>query len=140
MPDQERPLKKRGRRDAPRMAEFLQSQDLAPERIIASPAVRARQTAQAVAEALGLPEPELEPRLYEADLETWRQVLAELPRGPRILIVGHNPGLEEVLGAITDGRVKLPTAAIACLKLRPDALFVALDSLELQHVWRPKEL
>lgn len=140
LPDHDRPLSKRGRRDSPRMGEFLRSQGLAPVRIVTSSATRAVQTAENVAAQCGGPPIDVEPRLYHADRETWRQVLAELPRVNRLLIIGHNPGLEEALGEITDGSVRMPTAAIACLKLRRDALFLTLDSLELIEVWRPKEL
>jgi phosphohistidine phosphatase len=138
--DFDRPLKKRGRRDASRMAEFLLSQQLVPERVISSPALRARQTALVIVEELRLPEPEWEPRLYEANLETWRQVLAELPRGPRILIVAHNPGLEETLEVVTGSRIRMPTAAVAAFCWRSDALFLTLASLELVDIWHPRQL
>lgn len=122
------------------MGEFLASQQLAPERILSSSARRATETAEIVRQFTSLDEFEVDPRLYQADVETFRQVLAELPRGQRVLIVGHNPELETVLGLITDGTVRLPTAAIAGLRLRSDAMFMTLEALELLHVWRPKEL
>ena len=138
--DHDRPLKKRGRRDAVRMAEFLVEQNLVPDRIVSSSAARARETTDLVASHLGNLTVETLSRLYHAEADIWRSVLAELPGNGRTLLVGHNPGIEELLSVITEGDVTVPTAAVAHLRLRPDRLFLSLDGLELCDVYRPKEI
>lgn len=134
--DHVRPLNKRGRRDAPRMGRFLVEQELAPELLITSSAKRARQTAELVAEECGGPQVIIEDRLYMADPNDWREVLAEAPLVSRLLLVGHNPGLEELVSSVAGQFVRIPTATIARVHC-PDA---ALENWTLEGIWRPKEL
>ena len=56
LPDYDRPLNKRGKRDAPRMGDFLRHQDLVPDLIISSTAKRAKKTAKLFAKAVGYKE------------------------------------------------------------------------------------
>ncbi|MBF0153727.1 MAG: histidine phosphatase family protein [Magnetococcales bacterium] len=98
--DFERPLSKRGRRDAPRMGYWLRDEPLQPDCIVSSPARRARQTVTEVCTALGIDPDSIQwqPRVYEADLGALFQVLAAIPATARcVLLVGHNPGLEGLL-------------------------------------------
>ena len=69
--DFDRPLSRRGDRDAPRMAAWLAQQSLLPDIIISSPALRTKQTVLAVVEKLGIPEQEIiwEASIYEASLD-----------------------------------------------------------------------
>ena len=142
--DHDRPLKKRGRRDAPRMGRLLVREGLVPGLILTSSAVRARETAAAVAEACG---EEAEPRpfreLYSAEPGDYAQLLGELPDDrDRVLLVGHNPTLEELLELLTGERETLPTAALALIEL-PIGRWreLALDGgARLVRVWRPREL
>jgi len=97
--DFDRPLNRRGKASAPLMGERLAALDHNPDIIIASPAVRARNTAELVAAELHLDEHALllDERIYEADCET----LITLVRGLKddwqdVLLVGHNPGLTEL--------------------------------------------
>ncbi|MET9835196.1 histidine phosphatase family protein [Streptomyces sp. NPDC006385] len=124
--DHERPLAPRGRRDAPVAGRILAAADCLPDFALCSTAVRARETWELVSAQWGTPPPvRLDPRLYAADVPDLLAVVHETP--PEIetlLLVGHNPGLEElVLDLAGDGlddtldavRTKFPTSAIAVL-------------------------
>lgn len=142
--DHERPLKKRGRQAAVRMGQLLRERGLLPERILSSPAVRAVETTQHVVRAAKLEcAVETVPALYHADPRTFVAVVSRVPNQfQRVLIVGHNPGLEEWLARLTRRTEMLPTAALAKVDL-PIETWLDL-SLETQGIldglWRPKEL
>lgn len=124
--DFDRPLNARGERDAPRMGAWLSRQALAPELVVASPALRTRQSAEAVVGALGLATPpplRFEPDIYDATLPRLIDVLQRLPEGPSpVLLVGHNPGMELLLLELAapglsrqvEGKL-MPTGAVYCL-------------------------
>src|SRR5678815_781839 len=120
--DHERPLNKRGRRDAPRMGELVREYGLIPDVVISSDAVRARLTAEAVAEAARYAgEVLLDPRLYLAwpdDILSLLQRVRE--RAETVMIVGHNPGLEKLVEQLTGEWQDLPTAALAQIGLPID--------------------
>ncbi len=144
MDDHDRPLNKRGKRDAPRMGQLLQSADLPPELIISSTAKRARKTASKVAKKCRYEGViELTGELYLAPPENYLQVLRNVPdQYQRVMVVGHNPGLEELLGLLTGQHTPLPTAALANIEL-PINCWRDLDESSpgtLLALWRPKEL
>jgi len=98
--DFERPLAKRGRRDAPRIAGWLVSQEFEPAHVVASPAARAEETAVLVMDAMGLDPGDLafDAALYDAGLPSMLGALDGVPRTARaVLLVAHNPGLDELL-------------------------------------------
>jgi phosphohistidine phosphatase len=142
--DHERPLNKRGHRDAPMMGQLLVDRELVPQRILSSSAIRARQTAEVIAEKAGFNgEIDFLDRLYMAEAEEYIKTLAELPADlERVMVVGHNPGLETLL-QILSGRIEsLPTAVIAYIAL-PINQWSQLNgemSGEVVEIWRPKEL
>ncbi|MFD7873595.1 SixA phosphatase family protein [Streptomyces sp. NPDC059766] len=126
VPDHRRPLSPRGRRDAPAAGRALAEADFLPDLALCSPALRARQTWDLAAAEWGTPPPvRHEPRLYGADATELLDVVRETP--PEIetlLLIGHNPGLEELVldladdgldGALDEVRAKFPTSAIAVL-------------------------
>ena len=143
--DVERPLNARGRSDAPRMGELLRDERLIPDVIITSNAVRAHATALAVAEAVGYTsDVVVDPLLYHASPEDVLAVLNTVPDADasNVLIVGHNPGLENLVEKLSGERHDLPTAALAQLGLtitRWDELDASTRAT-LVNVWRPKEL
>ncbi|ATJ84350.1 SixA phosphatase family protein [Halomonas beimenensis] len=125
--DVDRPLKKRGRRGARRIGVWLAKQGKVPERILTSPALRAKATAELCAEAMGLAPAvvEVEEDLYAAGPEALARVVARCPDvTSRLMVVGHNPGLEDFLTWLLpepppvpeDGKL-LPTAALARVEL-----------------------
>ncbi|APZ42376.1 SixA phosphatase family protein [Acidihalobacter ferrooxydans] len=119
--DFERPLNARGRHDAPLMGHRLAARATPPDRLLSSPAVRARATVEAVAQALGFPLDAVawEPRIYAATRERLLTVLREQPdTANHLLLVGHNPGLTELANALTgDTLDNLPTASAYILDL-----------------------
>ena len=142
--DHDRPLNKRGKRDAPRIGSLLSREDLLPDLIISSTAVRARKTAQLVMEASGYDgELRLEGDLYAAEPQAYVDILQALPDEiGRVMVVGHNPGLEELLEQLTGDAESLPTAALAQVSLNLEA-WQDLDEdtqASLIHLWLPRQL
>jgi phosphohistidine phosphatase len=142
--DHDRPLNKRGVRDAPRMGELIREQDLVPDVILSSTAVRARETALAVAAATGFPDEVcFLRRLYGAGPDAYLEALSDLPDDHHhALVVGHNPGLEELVARVVGVPHTLPTAALAVVELPIDRWSdlgpPPLGSL--RSLWRPREL
>ncbi len=142
--DYERPLNKRGKQDAPRMGKLLREQDLVPDLIITSSAERALATAEAVALASGYEQEIRATRsFYHADPEAYLDVLRQLDDSlERVMVVGHNPGMEELLEELTGLWEQMSTAALAQISL-PINQWSELDEEttgELVNLWRPKEL
>jgi phosphohistidine phosphatase len=133
--DIDRPLSKRGRKDAPRVGEWLKAQGLTPDHVLCSPAVRARDTVHAVVDALGLPREQVsfDERLYLAAPETLLEVLSAVPaKAGAVLLVGHNPGLD---GLVEYLAADMP-AHTASGKLMTTA---ALAWIETDDPWRRLE-
>ncbi len=142
--DHDRPLNRRGDRDAPRVGLLLRRQALTPDLIISSTAERARSTAAQVADRSGYGGPvELRRQLYLAEPEAIVDVVRSLgSEASRVLVVGHNPGLEELVARLSGHAEVLPTAALAQIEL-PIAEWAALRAFtpgRLVGLWRPKEL
>jgi phosphohistidine phosphatase len=142
--DHDRPLNDRGRRDAPRMGELMRTEELLPDLILTSTAVRAHTTARLVADAGGF-EGSIESlrSLYHGATEDFLSALRTVPDSvERVLVVAHNPGLEELLDELTGEDEVLPTAALAQVAL-PVARWSQLRANgtgELLNLWRPREL
>ncbi len=142
--DHVRPLNVRGERDAPRIGKFVREHGLIPDVIISSDAVRARLTAEAVAKAARYPREILvDSRLYGAepsDLIAVLRTIQEAKAGT-VMIVGHNPGLEELVAQLTGEQEDLPTAALAHIELPIDRWRDLKTSTRgtLLGLWRPKK-
>lgn len=124
MDDFSRPLKKRGRRAAKQVGRWLRERHLIPDTILSSPATRALATAKQVCRQLDIDEASIvcDPRIYEADAQTLLNVLKNRHHDRRVLLVGHNPGLEDLLIKLVPHSVPLSangkclsTAALAQL-------------------------
>lgn len=126
VPDHERPLAPRGLRDAPAAGRALAEAGCRPDLALCSTAVRARRTWELARARWDAPPPtRFDPRLYGADVPELLDVVRETPdEVGTLLLVGHNPGLEElVLALAVEGlgdaldqvRLKFPTSAIAVL-------------------------
>ena len=142
--DHDRPLNRRGNRDAPRVGLLLRRHALTPDLIVSSTAERARATAAQVAEGSGCGCPvELDRQLYLAGPEAIVDVVRSLGgEASRVLVVGHNPGLQELVARLTGRDEVLPTAALAQIEL-PIAEWAELRAFprgRLVGLWRPKEL
>ena len=115
--DWDRPLNKRGQRDAPEMARRLRSRRLKPDLILSSPAVRAVTTASVMARELKVPAARLvqDERLYLAGPADLLAVVRELGGEARHLMVfGHNPGMTEFANRLSAGDQidNLPTCGV----------------------------
>ena len=113
--DFDRPLNKRGLRDAPRMGALLRERGVSPQRIISSTANRARSTAELAARdmAFDVAAIRLTDELYHASASTMLEVLADLGNGAdEVILVAHNPGITSLANRVaTDARIdNLPTA------------------------------
>lgn len=141
--DHDRPLNKRGKREAPRVGQLLRDEGLLPEVILSSTARRARDTAQIAAEKCGY-EREIRfiPDLYMGDVEDILGFLQNLEDScSTALLVGHNPDLEMLLNLLTDEDETLPTAALAQVEL-PIQSWKELDPErrgKLVNLWKPRE-
>ncbi len=139
--DWQRPLSPRGLRDAPAVGGLLRKQALVPDLIITSDAVRARTTADAVAKAAGYDrEIVVDPRLYHANPDDLLAVLQGLSDdSARAMIVGHNPGLEELIERLAGEHHAMPTAALAHLALPIDRWSALDDQIgaTVVDIWRP---
>jgi len=125
--DAARPLTPRGKRDAELMGQLLRTADLVPDRILASSARRTRDTARQAASAAQFSGSvdELE-ELYLAEPEAYiTAVRRYAPEAERVLLVGHNPGLEALALILTGGPVSLPPAGLVVCNL-PIASFAQL--------------
>jgi phosphohistidine phosphatase len=112
VPDRDRPLAKRGRRDAPRIGRWLDEHGYQPDVVVVSDAARTRQTWDLVAPELGgSPAVHFEPRAYAASALTLLYLAQELPARYRTaLLIGHNPGLSELATSLA-GPPESTTAA-----------------------------
>lgn len=127
--DFDRPLKKRGKRAAQRVGLWMKQQQLIPDYIVSSPAKRAHVTAKIVYRELGVVGQTVytDSRIYAGNFEQLKRVLAECPlQSTRVLLVGHNPALEELLinlvgeTGLSEVDKLLPTAALARLNMPDD--------------------
>lgn len=144
LPDHDRPLKKRGRKDAKRIARVMLKNDLTPDLMISSSATRARQTVEIVAEELGYQDSILYlDELYLAEPQDFIHALSSLDSNPeKVLIVAHNPGLEAYLQIINGEIGSVPTAALGYLVIAIENWKdLSLETMgDLIGIWNPKEL
>ncbi len=142
--DHDRPLNKRGRKAAPKMGELMAERDLAPDLILCSTAVRARQTVELVAPACNFDGTiTLTDELYLAPVETYLELLAQLDDDVNaVMTVAHNPGMANMVAYLTGRSLHFPTAALAKISLPIDSWrdLTADTRGELVELWRPKEL
>jgi len=120
-PDIDRPLNKRGKRDAPLMGDILNDKKIKPDLIISSPAKRAKKTAIAIADKISYPEKKIvyKEELYEASINTLLKVLQKLDeKNNSSMIFGHNPELTLLNNHISNHYIdNIPTCGIVALQL-----------------------
>jgi phosphohistidine phosphatase len=148
--DFQRPLAKRGKHDAPKVGTWLYREGLVPDYVVCSPAERARQTAEIICKKLDYKKKKIvfDDSIYAAGTLELLEVLARCPAdAPIVLIVGHNPGLEELVRHLAgeglefpeDGKL-LPTATVARLEMPGDWRELGPGSAQLISMTRPRSL
>jgi phosphohistidine phosphatase len=148
--DYQRPLKDRGKRGAQRMGVWLQQQGLVPDHVVASPAERALVTAEKICKVMGMGSKIIhkEKRVYAASLDDLLQALKDCPKKTkRVMLVGHNPGLEELLLYLAGSSKNLPeeskllpTATLARLTMPANWKKLRCDCARLESITRPGSL
>jgi phosphohistidine phosphatase len=139
--DIDRPLNKRGKKDVPFMGQILAEKELVPQMSLCSTAVRARSTADMVIEKSGFQgEVTYIDSFYLAEPAVYANALCSLPDEiERVLLIGHNPGMEGLLQILSGEVESLPTSGIAYLVL-PIKHWNELDGAgrgDIIELWRP---
>ena len=162
MADHDRPLNKRGLKDAPRLGRLLVEQNLVPERLMYSSAKRTVMTAGLLAEQFD-GETTIGGDAFDSDslqsmedlyLAPWTTYVTQMERLAEsstdaklnsIMFLGHNPGIEMLIEKLTGSVESVPTATIAWVEMAGDDWSdsknqVVSKGFKLMDIWRPKEL
>jgi phosphohistidine phosphatase len=122
--DEDRPLNKRGKKDAPFMGSILYKQGMTPDLMIASPAKRAYSTAKKIAKELHYPVNEIQTfdTLYHSSADTLLEVIRSQPAEvQKLFVFGHNPGFNELVPLLCNKQIdNIPTCGIVCISFRSD--------------------
>lgn len=117
--DHDRPLNDRGRREAPSVGKGLVELHAIPELVLSSDAARTRETWDRIRGSFPNATVELEPSFYLAGLETVRDRFVQVSDAlATVLVLGHNPGWEDMASELTGTRIELKTAYAAVLESR----------------------
>ncbi len=138
--DIDRPLSPHGLAEAEAAGRWLVDNKLVPDRVLCSPARRARETLEAVLGLTGYVEQRLDERIYEATPGTLVAVVDEHRDLERVLVVGHNPGLERLAALMHSGQSGdyrgMPTSSVVVLSL-PMAAAIEPGIARLAAFWWP---
>lgn len=141
--DFDRPLNERGLHAAPRVGRLMRERKLRPDLVICSPAERARQTASLVLNAAGLDAPlRFDERIYDATSARLAEIVSQIEdTAGEALLIGHNPGFEELLERLTGEARNMATATLALITLDIEKWSKLRDgSGRLEWIVKPKEL
>ena len=121
--DHDRPLNKRGKKDAPKMGRVIKELDIVPDLIISSTAKRAIDTAKLIAENCKYQKNiEKNPLLYASTLENYIQVISMVSNyHQKVLVVGHNPIIEELVIKFINRMEIIPTCTLVQLNLNVES-------------------
>ena len=124
LPDQDRPLNERGKRDAPEMAQRIHEAAIRPSLIVSSPATRTWETAKAVAAEISYPIEFLQRdnKLYLASLDSLIDFVGQQDPGfNNVLVVGHNPGMTDFANFLCPGIAdNVPTCGVLSVTIDTD--------------------
>lgn len=117
--DFDRPLNDRGKDDTKLIGRFMRESDISPDAVISSPAKRARRTTELVLKSAGLNiDVSWDERIYEADVHRLLAVVSQIePTGNVVMLVGHNPGFEDLVEVLAGRTTRMPTASLAQIDL-----------------------
>jgi phosphohistidine phosphatase len=143
LPDFERPLAGRGREACDVLARFIQSEKLEFDLTLSSTAVRARETIELIRQRAKLrTELRFDERIYEASSSRLFEIASQIESDRKsVLMVGHNPGLEEFVEAVTAETQRLPTGALVKIRLKITKWSEPFErGGTLEWIVRPKDL
>lgn len=141
--DFDRPLNGRGKRASDLVGQFLRKKKLHPDLVLCSTAMRARETVRLVLEAAGLVlEVEYDQRLYLASAERLAEIVLEIEDDKAtVMLVGHNPGMEELIPRLTGVTESMSTATLAKIVFEVDSWSgISERPGRLDWLMKPKEL
>ena len=141
--DIERPLNGRGKKAAETMGAFLKREKILVDLVLSSSAVRARQTIDRVLVAANIvTDVRFDERIYEAGVQRLVEIVRQIENGKRnVVLVGHNPGFEELLEWLTGTIERMQTGALAKIGLKTSSWnSVSEKSGTLEWIVRPKQL
>ena len=120
--DFDRVLSERGRSEAQAVGKYIQKQNLKLDLVLSSPALRARETSELLIRAAGLhSDLRFDQRIYEASSQTLLSLLSEIEAEiPSVMLVGHNPALEELILTLTGRSAHMSPATLAKISLEID--------------------
>ena len=138
-PDHLRPLARRGRRQVPVAGRWLADNVGAIDLAVVSPAERTRETWRlAAAELAGPPPVREDERVYAGSAQSLLGVVRELPAElATVVLVGHNPGLEDLVEHLTGRWLSMPTSALAVIDLSGSWTAADTGAAELRAQGRP---
>ena len=138
-PDHLRPLARRGRRQVPEAGRWLADNVGAIDLAVVSPAERTRETWRLAAAELAVPPPVREDdRVYAGSARSLLGVLRELPAEvATVVLVGHNPGVENLVASLIGRNVSMPTSALAVIDLSGPWSAAPNKAAELRAHGRP---
>jgi phosphohistidine phosphatase len=144
MADHDRPLSKRGKRDAPRIGRLIREEGLLPDIILSSTALRARMTTEAIIDQSAYQGKIIYlDELYLAEPVSYLNALRGLPEEyDRALVIGHNPAMETLVELLSGKPRAMPTSALAYFAL-PIQLWQDINEEtkgKIVYLWRPREL
>jgi phosphohistidine phosphatase len=142
--DHQRPLNKRGKRDAPRMGEFLREQGVILDAILCSTAKRARTTVKRFLKEFTFEgEVFYVDDLYHGSYGTYIALLNQMPEtATTVMIVGHNPEMDDFLQMACDEYDHMPTGAVAVVQFPVERWSELTEVMpgKLLDMWRPREI
>ena len=139
--DFERPLKKSGMQDAIMMSERLNSELISPQILVTSPSIRTQSTADILSEHLELPKPKENSKIYDASQKTLLTIINQFSDDYDFIgLVGHNPGINQLLEYYTGDSREVSPSAIALITFEIDKWEEASHGLgELAWFSSPKD-
>jgi phosphohistidine phosphatase len=144
LPDFERPLNGRGKRTAKTLGHYVRTNEILFELILSSPAVMTRETTERMLKAAKLStEVRYDQRIYAAGAARLTEVVSQIDNDRRVvMIVGHNPGVEELLSFLTGNKVQTPAGALAKLTSRATkwTTLAGAGKATLEWLIKPREL
>ena len=146
----DRPLKKRGKNASAVAGEWLIRRKCTPDYVISSPAKRALQTAEIACKAMGIKKKNIyqQRHIYLATADELLHVLADCPQqAQRVMLVGHNPGMADLLYLLVNGNITIPddgkimpTATLAVLEMPDDWAKLDAGAAKLNFLIRPRDI